>query len=90
MAYKFSAIKVSQLVMDHVHNPQVLGLAKHIAKHGLNPMERIALIPHPNLPKLFIALEGNRRVCALKLLRDPMRGPDSKAQKGAKGRRRRG
>lgn len=60
---------------------KVHALAKHIAQNGLNPLERLAVTPHPNLPKFYVALEGNRRACALKLLRDPMRAPDSRAQR---------
>lgn len=55
---------------------KVLPLAKHIAQFGLNPLQRLAVIEHPHLPKYYVSLEGNRRVCALKLLRDPDRAPD--------------
>ena len=33
---------------------KVLALAKHIARHGLSPLERLAVAPHPNLPRKFI------------------------------------
>lgn len=47
-------------------------LAKHIADvGGTSPLELIAVIPHPKIKGGFIATEGNRRMCALKLLADP-------------------
>ena len=59
-----------------------LEIAKDIAKNGLNPLERFALIPEnmaiKNQNGTFIAAEGNRRLCALKLLRDPDLAPADK------------
>lgn len=59
-----------------------LEIAKDIAKNGLNPLERFALIPEnmavKNQNGTFIAAEGNRRLCALKLLRDPDLAPAEK------------
>ena len=52
---------------------QVLPLAKDIAKHGLNPLELFALIPESH--NTYVAAEGNRRLCALKLLNDPYLAP---------------
>jgi len=59
----------------------VLQLATHIAAHGLNPLARIAVIDHPKLPGQYIVPEGNRRLCALQLLRDPQRAPTAAARK---------
>lgn len=59
----------------------VVNLARHLARHGLNPLDRIALIAHPKLPGHFVVVEGNRRLCALQLLRDPERAPKSAAKK---------
>lgn len=56
----------------------VYPLARDIVKHGLNPLERLALVP---LGKRrggaisYYAAEGNRRLCALKLLNDPDLAP---------------
>ena len=62
----------------------ILPLAKDIVENGLNDMEQIGLIPDENsdddAPAYFVA-EGNRRVCALKLLIDPDRAP-TKLRKG--------
>jgi hypothetical protein len=54
---------------------RVLVLAKSIAKNGTSPLERMAVIEHPDRPGHFIVVEGNRRLCALKLLRDPQKAP---------------
>lgn len=62
----------------------ILPLAKDIVANGLNELELIGLIPDENsdddAPAYFVA-EGNRRVCALKLLLDPDRAP-AKHRKG--------
>jgi hypothetical protein len=59
----------------------VVNLARHLSKYGLNPLDRIAVIAHPKLPRHFVVVEGNRRLCALQLLRDPERTPKSAAKK---------
>lgn len=56
-------------------------LAEHLARYGQNPLNRIALIAHPKLPKHYIVPEGNRRLCALQLLRDPSRAPTAAARR---------
>jgi hypothetical protein len=54
----------------------VRALAKDIATKGsLNPLDMMALVPHPKIKGSFIPAEGNRRVCVLKLLEDPDRAP---------------
>ena len=52
---------------------KVLPLAKDIVKHGLNPLEHFALIPDGD--NTYFSAEGNRRLCALKLLIDPDLAP---------------
>jgi hypothetical protein len=54
-------------------NEQVLSLARDIATYGLNPLELFALIPEGE--GSFIAVEGNRRLCAIKLLNNPDLAP---------------
>ena len=55
---------------------KVVKLAQHIvAAGGLSPLERTAVMKHPKVADRYIVLEGNRRICALKLLRDPARAP---------------
>lgn len=47
-------------------------LARHIAEAGsMSPLERLAIVAHPEVKGAYIAAEGNRRICALKLLSDP-------------------
>lgn len=47
-------------------------LARHICKMGVtSPLEMIGIMRHPKARDAFVVLEGNRRVCALKLLQDP-------------------
>ena len=55
------------------HDEQVLPLAKDIADYGLNPLEHFALIPDGE--ETYIAVEGNRRLCAIMLLIDPDLAP---------------
>lgn len=71
-------------------------LAKDIRVHGVNPAERLIVFPvedeldasQISSTTSFIVAEGNRRVCALKLLHDPDRAPSGirpiiqKASKG--------
>ena len=52
---------------------QVLSLALDIATNGLNPLELFALIADGD--NAYFSAEGNRRLCALKLLNDPDLAP---------------
>lgn len=55
----------------------VYPLARDIVKLGLNPLERCAIFPADKKKtggNYFVA-EGNRRICALKLLNDPELAP---------------
>jgi len=56
----------------------VVPLARDIVRHGLSPLERFAMTPigqtQSGDPTYWVA-EGNRRVCALKLLADPDLAP---------------
>ena len=57
----------------------IIPLAKDIVKNGLNPLELIAIIPDntglDNGKKTYFVADGNRRICALKLLHDPELAP---------------
>lgn len=50
-------------------------LARDISNVGLNPLERVALVPIRGQKNSYTMAEGNRRLCALKLLMDPDRAP---------------
>ena len=57
---------------------QVYSLARDIAKIGINPLEIFAVTPADKKSgrnQSFIVAEGNRRMCALKLLADPDLAP---------------
>lgn len=56
---------------------KVFKLAQHISEYGVNPLERVAVIRHPNVTDSYTVVEGNRRLCALKLLRDPLKAPSA-------------
>jgi len=60
-------------------NENIYQLAKDIREHGLNPLELFALIPDDegldDDKETFFVAEGNRRICALKLLDDPELAP---------------
>jgi len=50
---------------------KLVKLAQSIADKGLNPMDRLLVLRTHSKPERFIALEGNRRVAAFKLLTNP-------------------
>ena len=64
--------QVIEYLCDH---EDVWPLARDIAHRGLNPLERVALIPIKGRKDAYTMAEGNRRLCALKLLADPDRAP---------------
>jgi hypothetical protein len=54
----------------------VAELAQDIARRGsLSPLEILGVVPMKGNPGHYIALEGNRRACALIVLADPTRAP---------------
>ncbi|MDP1730175.1 MAG: hypothetical protein Q8L54_03160 [Devosia sp.] len=50
---------------------KLVRLAESIVEHGLSPIERLMVLEVSAKPRRFIALEGNRRVTALRLLVNP-------------------
>lgn len=57
---------------------QLITLANDIARRGaMSPLEVIGVIEHEGMPGHYIAVEGNRRTCALILLADPARAPNA-------------
>lgn len=57
---------------------QLVSLAADIAQLGaLSPLEILGVIAYEGLPGHYVAVEGNRRTCALLLLTDPSRAPTS-------------
>jgi hypothetical protein len=72
-------------VIDYLCNHEsILSLARDIVAHGLNPIEQFALIPDEDADEgtpTYVVAEGNRRICALKLLHDADLAP-SKLRNG--------
>ncbi len=50
---------------------KLFALAESIASDGMSPIDRLLVVRQDNDSDRFIALEGNRRVAALKLLSNP-------------------
>jgi hypothetical protein len=50
---------------------KLVRLAESIVEHGLSPIEKFMVLEVSDKPRRFIALEGNRRVTALRLLTNP-------------------
>jgi hypothetical protein len=60
------------IIKHLVSREKVRALAKSIAEEGgTSPIELIALVKHPKVKTAYVVVEGNRRICALKLLQDP-------------------
>lgn len=68
----------SEVIEYLCNHESILSLARDIVANGLNPIEQFALIPDENAgddASTFVVAEGNRRICALKLLHDPDLAP---------------
>jgi hypothetical protein len=64
----------AEIIKHLVKNEHIKQLAKDIAKNGLSPIELFAVVKDKS--GNFIAVEGNRRLCASILLNDPKLSPD--------------
>ncbi|HAL37816.1 MAG TPA: hypothetical protein DCP03_06725 [Polaromonas sp.] len=70
-----------EIIKHLLQTEDVKPLARDIADAGsTSPLELIALVPHSKVKNTYIPAEGNRRVCALKLLADPQKA-DTEANK---------
>ena len=54
-------------------NEKLFELASDIVDYGLNPLDTVGVYPSELFPGYYEVGEGNRRLCALKLLRNPTR-----------------
>lgn len=69
------------------HARKTVLLAEDIAKRGLNPSELLIVIEGEGQRKgHFVVVEGNRRLCALRLLSIPQRAVDSPLSKAFQSR----
>lgn len=59
--------EVLQKILDD-QNEKLFALAENIVDDGMNPMDRLLVMSSDKHPGKYIALEGNRRVAALKIL----------------------
>jgi hypothetical protein len=59
---------IHAFLRDRLAQQQLLRLAKDIAEYGLSPIELTLVVPENGL---FVVVEGNRRVLAMKLLKNP-------------------
>ncbi len=59
-----------QKILDD-QEEKLYNLAESIIEDGLSPIERLLVMAAPGAPKQYVALEGNRRVVALKILSNP-------------------
>lgn len=64
-----------QIIKYLLSSEEVYNLARHMAQHGINPLEVVAVYPDDD--GNLTAAEGNRRVCAAQLLTDPEKAPES-------------
>lgn len=65
-------------IIEHLcKDEQVYNLARSISEAGTNPLDLLGLVEASGsgARKSYLAWEGNRRVCAIKLLNDPDRAP---------------
>jgi hypothetical protein len=71
----------AKIISQLTSTEKVLELAKDIVtKGGISPLDRIGVIEMHGNPGHYVSVEGNRRTCALKLLHDPRKAPNSKLQ----------
>jgi len=75
--YRHEPVENEETAIEQLYtHEKVEALARDIVEHGaISPLDRIGVIPMPSNPGHFIAVEGNRRMCALLLLNDPDRAP---------------
>lgn len=71
----------SEVIAQLCNEELIEELANDIATRGaLSPLDVLGVIPYDGHPGHFIAVEGNRRTCALILLLDPSRAPSRELQ----------
>ncbi|KOO57251.1 hypothetical protein WH43_14250 [Rheinheimera sp. KL1] len=57
--------------MIELQGDRIVQLARDICEYGLDPTEKIIVIPHISEKEHFTVLEGNRRITVLKTLKEP-------------------
>ena len=75
-----------EIIAHLLKTEDIRPLAKSISTLGsTSPIELLALAPHPTAKNRFNTAEGNRRICALKLLADPDKASTEKDRKYFRG-----
>ncbi|MBK8279613.1 MAG: hypothetical protein IPK94_05605 [Saprospiraceae bacterium] len=72
--YRFETVASQKEAIDKMvedQNDNLFNLAEHVVHNGLNPNDRIEVVPSNHDKAKFIVLEGNRRTITLKLLNNP-------------------
>ncbi len=59
--------KNQRAALEKIVDSETIALARHISKHGLNPLDGLAIFFDVK-EKKYVTAEGNRRLAALKLL----------------------
>jgi hypothetical protein len=59
-----------QKIIDD-QDAKLVALAESIIEDGLNPMDRFLVIASPDEAGKYVVIEGNRRLTAIKVLRNP-------------------
>lgn len=78
---RHETIETQEEIIEHLcKDGQVFNLARNISEAGTNPLEMLGLVHIPrsgeaSTKKVYQVWEGNRRVCAIKLLNDPDLAP---------------
>jgi hypothetical protein len=71
-----------EIIAQLIKSERVVALARAIAKkRGTSPLENIGVLEHSKIKGQYVVAEGNRRVCALKLLRDPQKAPTAQLKR---------
>lgn len=75
-----------EIIAHLLKTEDIRPLAKSISLLGsTSPIELLALAPHSTAKNRFNTAEGNRRICALKLLADPDKAPTERDRKYFRG-----
>jgi hypothetical protein len=68
---------IAAFLEDRAESQQLLQLVKDIAEHGTSPIDLVLVVPEDGV---FTVVEGNRRVLAMKLLKNPSLARGSKIE----------
>lgn len=67
---RFKLETVQRGTLNRLQKEGLKELKRSIKANGYLPIERVVVTPYSEKPKLFLVIEGNRRIAALRSLRD--------------------